>query len=222
MASKPFLTCVTAFSALALFGCPNAEGEFERFKTDYNAIHPEGTGGGGGSSSCSEVSKAGELDGDFVFVLSASLDPKNPVLFDAKLTTTNGANGLEFNLSLQALNSCDRATKVGEVFELGPFPIGSDGAFTAKFPPLEVTGLANPISENPITAEASIAGNICAPADFICGDLSGNVTKPANIKLTKSTFTILRLASPGVYPATFKINCAEALAKDTVPTWCSK
>lgn len=222
MIPRPFVSCCAALSALALFGCPNAEGEFDNFQDRYETVHPDMTSGAGGGSACASVPKAGEIDGDFVFALAASLDPKSPVLFDAKLTTKDGASGLELSMTLQALDTCDRATKVGEVFELGPFAVAADGSFDAQFPPLEVTGLANPFSENPITAEASITGTLCAPADFICGDLAGNVTKPSNISLAKSTFTIERLAMAGTYPTTFKVNCGGTAANDKLPPKCKQ
>ena len=222
MTARPSLVCCAAFSALALFGCPNAEAEFGEFQDRYEAIHPDMTGGAGGGSACAAIPKAGELDGYFIFALAASLDPKSPVLFDAQLTTKDGASGLELSMKLQALDTCDRMTKVGETFALGPFAVAADGSFEAKFPPLEVTGLANPFSENPITAETTITGTLCSPADFICGDLAGNVTKPSNISLAKSTFTIERLAMPGVYPAILKVNCAGTTANEKTPAKCKK
>lgn len=213
-----FFGCTIA-SAFALLGCPNAEGEFNDFQDRYEAIHPT-TAGGGGASACGAVAAAGELDGDYVFALAASLDPKSPVRFDAKLTTKDGANGLELSMKLQALDTCDRATLVGEAFELGPFEVAADGTFTAEFPPLEVTGLANPFSENPITAEVSITGALCADGESICGALDGNVTQPSKISLAKSTFRFDRLETAGTYPTILNVDCAGTLSNETLPPKC--
>lgn len=222
MIPRSTLTWCAALSGLVLFGCPNAEGEFNAFQDRYETIHPSTDAGSGGGSSCSSAPTAGDVDGSFLFTLSASLDPKSPVLFDAELTTEDGASGLEFRLKLQALDTCDRQTKVGDVFDLGPFPVNADGTFTAQLPPLEVTGLSNPFSENAITAEVALIGSLCAPADFICGEVTGQVTKPSDISLAKSTFTMERLATPGTYPTDIQVNCGGTLANTTLPPKCNK
>ncbi|MBM4358215.1 MAG: hypothetical protein FJ096_08890 [Deltaproteobacteria bacterium] len=221
MTPRTIITVCTTLSAVALIGCPNAEGEFEAFQDRYDTIHPSTTGAGG-SSACETVAKASELDGDYVFALSASLDPKSPVRFDAKVTTKQGAKGLELSLALQAIDACDRKTLVGEVFDLGPFDVAPNGSFTAQFPPLEVTGLANPFSENPITAEVSLTGSLCAEGDSICGALDGDVTKPTKISLTGSNFRFERLTSPGSYPTEVKVDCDGTLANEKLPPKCTK
>ncbi len=107
----------------------------------------------------------------------------------------------------------DRKTPVGNPIDLGPFPVKADTSFDADFPPLDVVGAANPISGSDITADAEILGKMCAPANFVCGDLKGLVTKPAEIDLTGSTFAMERLDAPGAFPAQPKINCKGDLAK---------
>ena len=64
MIPRPFVSCCAALSALALFGCPNAEGEFDNFQDRYETVHPDMTSGAGGGSACASVPKAGEIDGD--------------------------------------------------------------------------------------------------------------------------------------------------------------
>jgi hypothetical protein len=222
MIPRTLFTWCTAASAVLLLGCPNAEGEFNAFQDRYETIHPSTTSGGGGSSGCETTAKAGELDGDYVFALAASLDPKSPVRFDAKLTTKESANGLELSMTLRAIDTCDRATLVGETFELGPFAVAADGSFEAKFPPLEVTGLANPFSENPITAEVTLVGSLCGGSETVCGTLEGNVTKPSEISLAGSTFRFERLTAPGTYPSVVKVDCSGALANEKLPPKCTK
>lgn len=225
MSPRTMFRLCPALAAIALLGCPDAEGQFNDFQDRYDAIHPKttstGTAGGGGGSACA-APMAGEADGDYVFALSASLDPASPVRFAATLTTSAGASGLELRMTLQALDTCDRMTPVGETFELGPFAVAADGAFTATFPPLEVTGLSNPFSENPITAEVTLEGDLCSGVDHICGALSGNVTKPSVIKLDGSNFRFERLETPGTYPDVLKLDCAGATSKVKLPSKCTK
>jgi hypothetical protein len=210
-----------ALATVALLGCPNAEGEFNDFQDRYDAIHPKTASSSGTGSTCSPPA-VGEADGDYVFALSASLDPASPVRFAAKVTTAEGANGLEVSFVLQALDTCDRMTPVGETFDLGPFAVAADGSFTAAFPPLEVTGLSNPFSENPITAEVTLTGSLCSASDTICGSLGGNVTKPSVIKLDGSNFRFERLEVPGEFPDVVALDCAGALSKTKLPSKCMK
>ncbi|MBM4374849.1 MAG: hypothetical protein FJ095_07175 [Deltaproteobacteria bacterium] len=211
----------TALAAVALLGCPNAEGEFNDFQDRYDAVHPDTASSSSTGASCAAPA-AGDADGDYVFALSASLDPASPVRFAAKVATSEGASGLEVSFTLQALDTCDRTTPVGEIFDLGPFAVAADGSFTAAFPPLEVTGLSNPFSENPITAEVTLTGNLCAASNTICGALGGNVTKPSVIKLDGSNFRFDRLEATGEFPDVVALNCAGDLSKTKLPSKCAK
>ncbi len=212
MIFNKYRACWAAAGALALIGCVDTEGEFNAFQQRYETIHPPSMSSGAGGG-CSMVPEPGKADGQFIFAFSASLDPASPVLFDTKLTTSMGASGLEMKLKFQPLAAADRKTPVGMPLELGPFQVKADGSFDADFPPLDVTGAANPISGSDITAKVELIGVLCLPADFICGDLKGNVTKPADLPLKGSTFAMERLAMPGVFPAQPKINCKGDLAK---------
>lgn len=199
---------------LLLAGCPDAEGKFNDFSERYEELHPatsssSSSGAGGGCA----APAAGELDGSYVFALSASIDPPNPVLFDALITTAEGADGLELSFVLQALDAKDRKTIVGAKINLGPFAVNADGSFDADFPPLDVVGAANPISGSDLSADVTINGTVCRADGVICGALNGNVTKPADIALDGSAFAIAPLAAPGVYPAQPILNCNGELAK---------
>ncbi len=214
MTSRFLLPALGALGLALLPGCPDAEGKFNDFQDDYEAIHPptsssssSGTGG-----SCAAPA-AGELDGPYVFALSASIDPPNPVLFDAQLTTTDGASGLEMSFVLHALDAKDRMTKVGESIPLGPFAVAADGTFEADFPPLAVVGVANPISGSDLEADVAISGTVCGAGGLVCGALNGSVTKPADIALDGSAFAFEPLDAPGSYPAQPTLNCNGDLAK---------
>ncbi|MCC6523610.1 MAG: hypothetical protein IT373_13215 [Polyangiaceae bacterium] len=171
------------------------------------------TGSGGG---CNDVPTAGEVDGEFFFALSAFLNPQKPVVFDSTLTTTQGANGLEYSLDLQPLAASDRTTPVGSVIHVGPLPVDADGTFDSALPELTVPGAANPITVgSDIVATITLHGELCGTADFICGPVTGNTTKPLPLNLASnpgSNFTMERVTTPGTYPEPPQINCAGALA----------
>ncbi len=212
MINRKFLGVLAALGLVpAITGCPATETEFGNFIERYESINgsSSGTGGGGGGQACAEVPAAGEADGDFLFALSAKLNPKKPVLFDTDLTTADGQNGLQFSLLLQPLDAKDRKTAVGASSMVGPFDVAADGSFTAVFPPLSVDGAANGLTGSDLVAEATISGNMCKPADFICGDITGWVTSPSMLPLDGSTFTMEKLSAPGAFPEPPKINCAK-------------
>lgn len=215
MITSRFLLPAFAALGLALLpGCPDTEGKFNDFQDRYEVIHPTtssaSTSGSGGGCA---APAAGELDGPYVFALSASLDPPNPVLFDAQITSADGATGLELSFVLQALDAKDRMTKVGESFPLGPFVVAADGTFEADFPPLAVVGTANPISGSDLEADVSLSGTVCGASGVLCGALNGNVTKPTDIALDGSSFAFEPLDAPGSYPAQPTLNCNGDLAK---------
>ncbi|MBW2457844.1 MAG: hypothetical protein JRI68_25285 [Deltaproteobacteria bacterium] len=147
--------------------------------------------------------------------LATVLFPPTPIVFEAELTTSAGATGLELTLDLQPLASSDRETPVGSPFGIGgPYPVAADGSFTLTPPTLVVPGEANPISGNVIEVEVTLTGTLLAPADFICGDVAGVTTQPPGISIDGSTFTLERIASPGPpYPEPPRINCAGDLAQ---------
>jgi hypothetical protein len=123
------------------------------------------------------------------------------------LTTADGASGLEFSMDLQPLDRFDRTTPQGPVIPIGPFAIDAQGKFSTLLPPLDVTGDANPISGSDISATVSIEGFICTMTESICGTAEGDVTKPVPLPIAGSTFTIEKLAGPGMYPDPPILDC---------------
>lgn len=210
-------------------GCPDAEGQYDEFKDRFTVLHPPGSGGAAGAAGAAGSDagacvspKPGEIDGDYLFTLAAVLDQSKPILFYAKVTTEDvaGATGMRWNL--QGLFWDDRSGLVGPAFDLpatgeAAFPLGADGTFDVKLPPLNVVGEANPFSHTPITAEVSLKGKFCDAGGFYCGSADGDVTKPVPIPLAGSTWTLEKLSAPGSYPEPPHINCKKELAvgKDT-------
>jgi hypothetical protein len=189
-------------------GCPDPDGSFDDFVVRYGQTHKPGP-----PAACGET--VTEIEGDFLFALSASISAEKPLLFAAKLSMEAG--GVKFNVQPLAI---DRKTLVGMPIDIGPFPIDDKGKLVADLPELTVPGEANPITKcakppmcdtSVIVADTALDGAVCK--DFICGDVTGATSKPLKLQLKDSTFTLERLDKPGEYPEPPQINCAGALAK---------
>lgn len=205
-------------STALLIGCADTQGRYDDFEARDTTIREDqssggeggggsdGTGGaGGGGDNC--LPEAGAVDGDFLFSLSAYLNPRAPILFVASLTTEASDGGLSFSLTFQPLTAADRRTPSGEPFDVGPFELSADGTFTAQLPTLVVPGDANPISGSELEATITLTGgSLCAPADFVCGVVTGTTARPLPLNLKGSTFAMERIADPSSYPAPV-INC---------------
>ncbi|XXX75301.1 hypothetical protein WMF30_47400 [Sorangium sp. So ce134] len=156
--------------------------------------------------------EAGAADGDFFFSLSAYLLPQAPIVFVASLTTEASDGGLSFSMTFQPLEAADRRTPTGPSVDVGPFELNEDGTFAAELPTIVVPGNANPISGSELEATITLSGTLCAPADFVCGDVTGTATRPVNLDLVGSTFAMERITDPSSYPASV-INCKKDPAR---------
>lgn len=201
-----------SLAVVALAGCPDPQGSFDAFGDRYDKINGGGTttsttsGNQGGGC----AADPGQLDGTFLFALSAKLSPKKPVLFSMALTTTEGANGLSMHLAATPLDGMDHMTPVDAEVDLGNTDVAADGTFVANLGTINVSGAANTITVgSPITAEnVVLTGSLCASdPDFICGSVDGKVTAPIMYPLAGSTFTMQRIVD-GTIPAPV-INCAK-------------
>lgn len=152
------------------------------------------------------------MDGDFFFNLSVYLDPQAPIVFVASLTTEASDGGLSFSMTFQPLESADRRTPTGSPFDVGPYELSEDGTFTAELPTIVVPGNANPFSGSELEATITLAGTLCAPADFVCGDVTGTAARPVQLDLRGSTFAMERITDPSSYPAAV-INCEKDPAR---------
>lgn len=213
--TRRLLTETLLFSGClaVLTGCPDTQGEFDAFGERYAEANP--SGGGVVFTCMTPPMMAGDGDGNYLFALSAVLAPKFPILFDTDLTiTAGGANGLQFTLLLQPLDRFDRMTPVGTPVTIGPGDLNADGSFDVDPPLISVTGMANSLSGSDLEVDlTTLNGHICNE-DFMCGGVDGNVLQPPlGPVLAKSTWTMERLAAPGMFPEPPKINCAGELAE---------
>ena len=195
-----------AFASLAslasLAGCADPEGEFDAFGDRVRQA--EGSGGGGGSGGGAECTPPapGEIDGDYLVALSARIKKPAPIVFLTKVETVDQGGQLALTLTFQPLSAADRKTPVGEpTGPLGPYLVAADGSFTLDLGPVFVPGEANPITGSDIEADADMMGKLCAPADFVCGEVTG--VARASIELTLdggSTFTFQKVTDPASLP----------------------
>lgn len=213
--SSAKLLLLGSFIAL-LPSCADPEGAYEDFKDRYQATSgkldassPEtseaSTDDGSSEGGACVVPAQADVSGDYLFALSARLLPTKPILGIGTLTISQGANGPELSFSLQPLDAKDKKTPVGTPIVGGPYPIQADGSFVADLGSIQVTGAANPISGSDLLTTATFTGGpgaLCKPADFICGDVSGIVTKPlTNYDLAPgSKFTFQRITDPNAWP----------------------
>jgi hypothetical protein len=129
------------------------------------------------------------------------------VVFTSQTTTMAAGSGLTFSATLQALSAHDRKTPVGPTTMVGPFTIDANGQFDAMLPQTTVVAAANPLIAQDLVSQVNLIGNVCTPAGFYCGQVTGSVSKPVPIPdLTGSTFTMQLVKDPANLPAPL-INC---------------
>jgi hypothetical protein len=205
--SRAMLAAAALASSPLLISCADVEGRYDDFEARDTKIRESqgGSGGNGGEDGCTRP-EPGAADGDFLLSLSARIRRKSPILFLAGLTTEATDSGLSFSLEVQTLVAADRKTPTGTPIPVGPFEIDADGSFVAELPPVAVPSDGNPISTRDIEAEITLIGSLCAPADFVCGDVNGALTEPLELGLDGSTFTLQRITDPDSYPEPV-INC---------------
>jgi hypothetical protein len=169
-----------------------------------------GVGGDSGAGGCA-APQPGQIDGSYLLALSAKISPQSPFLFLTTVTTFAGAGGSQVLWTLQPLAAADRTTMVGSPIQFEPFTVEPNGSFFTEQGPLDVVGEANPITSTDITADVTLAGELCGAQDFHCGAAGGAVTIPVSLPLDGSTFTLSKV-TPGSYPEPPPINCAKDLA----------
>lgn len=137
------------------------------------------------------------LSGEYLFALSAVVDPAHPFQFRARVDAKDDPGGgalLEIllqPLALDVLSTNTPRTPVGD-----PIPIvigvGADGTFGAELPEMRISGAANPITGSDLVATVGLSGSV-GDGDVWCGDVFGMVTQPLMLDLVGSTFSFTRL-----------------------------
>jgi hypothetical protein len=140
----------------------------------------------------------------------------NPLVFLAQVTTEAMGDSIGLSMNLQALSAMDRTTPVGDAASVGPYQVEADGRFVADMDPMTIVGEANPITGTEIVSDATLAGTLCEPGDFICGDVTGTAQASIMLNLEGSTFTMQKITDPEMYPEAV-INCARDVSPPPAP-----
>jgi len=196
--AAPVLVALVA----CLGGCPDPIGQFDEFSEQLakKPLPPAGD--------CGPVT-AQAVEGTFFLALATQLDPPRPVIALAEVTTDDAGMAMTW----QPLAAADRQTPVGDPIVLPPAPIAADGTFTVEAEDVVVAAAGDPLMDAAIVAATiTLSGTVCA--DFICGDLAGDIVEPAPITLEagKSQFAMERVAPGDDYPEPPPIKCVGDLA----------
>lgn len=204
---------------MLLTGCPDASSEYEAFKGRYADLNKEACPTCDVPAPCTAVPQPGDLDGQYFFAFAASLEKLKPIVFLATITSKAGASGTEMKWELQGLNWSDRKTPVGPPLVLDALAIDAEGNIDADLAPLDVVGEANPFSHTPITADvSSLRGQFCAGQTFFHGSFDGIVTKPIELSVDCSSWTLTKVTGPADYPEPPPVDCKKTPAMP-VGTW---
>jgi len=217
--ARPLTFMLLAGSAVLLAACPDTGASFDDFAARYEEINP-GTSSSSGVSACEvPIADDAEVTGDWLFTLSARLDPKQAFVLNASITAELQMDGtMLVDMTLVPLSADDQMTPVAcPAITFEDLLVNADGTFAWLLAEdtagLTLCGAANPISGGDILTGLAISGTICggATAGFVCGPVTGKVTTPIpNFDLTGSTYTIQKIS--GAPPAPV-INCDKVPAE---------
>jgi hypothetical protein len=215
--SACYTMIASALAGLLSIGCVDPEGEYDDFKErDEKTTKVVGTGCGDPGAACDAVTP-GDLTGQWLFAFSAIV-PTKPVLFFADITANDAGGELQWEWSIVPLDAKTRTPVPGSpAVKVGPTTIPADGKWSADLDPMDVPGEANFISGSPINADVVLSGDICGNRNFLCGDMTGNLTKPFPADLDGSTWTLQKLETPDTVPTDIYVDCECTKAEAPTP-----
>ncbi len=206
-----------AASTTATSGCADPQGEYDDFVQRWDRIHGDASVADAPDDATSDdtgtcdLGEPADVAPYYYMALSTMLAPVKPIMFLATVTW----DGTQLGFSFQPLDRNDHKTPQGSPVVGGPFPVNPDGSFEADMGNISITGAANPISGSDIVAQGvlhGVPGAFCKPLDFICGPVTGIVSKPDylnGVSLEGSNFTMTRMPDANTFPTgKVKINCA--------------
>ncbi len=224
MLQRTRLTVVASLLAGSLCaGCVDPKGEYGDFQErDRKTTIPAGSGclgdsdaGTDAAPSCDPVNAA-QLTGQWLFGIAATLGPTKPILFFTDIVATDTGSGVEWTWTITPLDATTRMPLTA-LAPLKPSTVPTDGKWSVDLDPISIPGAANTISTGlAIDADAALTGDVCGGRDFLCGDVTGSVTKPVTLNLDGSTWSLARLPAPNTLPETIYVNCQCNVADDPV------
>jgi len=216
---SPPVLLTLALCAAALAGCADARGRFEDFQNRLQDGGAEtGGGAGAGASDGGGVDQTydgglctppapGTVSGPALLAVDTSLAAGHPILFLGTIDTPAFDDTTAVHFVYRALDSLDRRTLVGDLLEVGPFPLHA-GQLTAPVPESELNGDANPVLHGaPITSEMTLSGHICGVQAFYCGTVEGRSTGLISGAFT-GRFGITLLSDIATIPERPRFGCA--------------
>ena len=216
--SAPVLLTLVLCAA-ELSGCADARGRFEDFQNRLQDGGAETGGTGGAAANDSGVidqtydgglctpPAPGTVSGPALLAVETSLAAGHPILFLGTIDTPAFDDTTAVHFVYRALDSLDRRTLVGDLLEVGPFPL-HDGQLTAPVPESELDGDANPVLHGaPITSEMTLSGHICGVQAFYCGSVEGRSTGLITGAFT-GRFGITLLSDTATIPERPRFGCA--------------
>jgi hypothetical protein len=192
-------------------GCVDPEGAYKDFQERESKTTPATGAGCTPTTGTCTAPPVGEMDGQWLFALSATLKPNAPILFFTEVTTKDNAGVTSMQWSCTPLDAYTRAPvppPEGDPIVLPATDLPADGNWTFAETTVAVTGKANPITHSDISANVVMTGDVCSGRDFLCGTVTGNVTKPIPLDLKGSSWTLERLTASDTLPEKIKIDCS--------------
>jgi len=199
---------------LTLTSCADARGRFEDFQTRRKGVDSGADTSPGDGGAVDETHDGGPcappapgtVSGPALLAIDTNLAAGKPILFLGTIATPELEGTTAVQFEYRALDSLDHSTRVGEVLQVGPFPV-HDGALDALVPSSTLEGDANPIIHGvPITSEMTLSGHICGVRAFYCGTLVGTTSGALSGPFT-GHFGITLLDGPDAVPDRPRFGC---------------
>ncbi len=161
------------------------------------------------------------LTGSYLLVVSTTIAPRIPVMYEAELEAELNGEELALRLRQRPLSKLDRKTPVGPWTDWVDGRVDAQGHFDSGTLELVIPADANALTGLDTLVEIALsawlpAQTADAPADFLCGEVTGRIVGPIPLDdLSGSTFTVMRvtdLEQPETFPEP-EINCAHDPAR---------
>ena len=155
------------------------------------------------------------MTGSYLLIVSTTIAPRIPVIYEAQLEAELEGNELALHLRQRPLSKLDRKTPVGPWTDWTDGHVDAEGHFDSGTLELVIPADANALTGLDTQVEIALsawlpAQSADAPADFLCGEVTGRIVGPIPIDdLSGSTFTVMRVADldhPEDFPE-IEINC---------------
>lgn len=178
-------------------GCIAPADTFDEFGTRLEEVDQGATAAvsTGLIAGCIPPGPDSAVAGTYIFALSAELANTKPIFLKAEVTFGDPATAPSISMRLTPLatpyvdTGTAPFTEVPPALEVGPFPLDAQGKFVAALPLLSVGGAANAITGSDLEATIKLeSGQVCEVNEgqtpgIICGNVSGDVSKPIDYPL---------------------------------------